>query len=393
MKMRMITASLAMLGSVAASLVVGQAAHADTTICEKYGATTIQGGKYVVINNNWGDDTQQCINVTSTGFRVTQASHNRPQNGAPGSYPAVYAGCHYANCSNGSGLPLQASNSQFNTVQTSVSMSYPGSGVYDAAYDIWFDPTPRRDGQNTGAEIMVWLNHTGSVQPVGSRVGTVNLAGGTWDVWFGNVGWNVISYVRTSSTSSINFAVRTFYDDVVNRGYGQRSWYLTSVQAGFEPWVGGTGLAVNNFSYSIGGTVPNPTPSPTLGTGGAIRGVGSGRCLDVTGGSATNGAQAQIWDCNGQANQQWTPTGSGELRVFGNKCLDVNGRGTADGTTVIIWDCSGQNNQQWRFNSDGTITAVGANKCLDVPNNATANGTKLAIWTCNGGSNQRWTRG
>ncbi|MEU6412270.1 cellulose binding domain-containing protein [Microbispora sp. NPDC046933] len=273
MKMRMITAGLVMLGSVAASLVVGQAAHADTTICEKYGSTTIQGGKYVVINNNWGDDTQQCINVTSTGFSVTQASHNKPQNGAPGSYPAVYAGCHYANCSSGSGLPLQVSNSQFNSVQTSVSMTYPGSGVYDAAYDIWFDPTPRKDGQNTGAELMVWLNHTGSIQPVGSKVGTVNLAGATWDVWYGNSGWNVVSYVRTSPTNSISFAVRTFFDDMVNRGYGQRSWYLTSVQAGFEPWVGGTGLAVNNFSYSIGGTVPtdpspSPTVSPTPGNGG-----------------------------------------------------------------------------------------------------------------------------
>ncbi|MEW9534583.1 lectin [Microbispora sp. NPDC049125] len=139
-------------------------------------------------------------------------------------------------------------------------------------------------------------------------------------------------------------------------------------------------------------TSPSPSASPSPGTGGAIRGVGSGRCLDVTGGSATNGAQAQIYDCNGQANQQWTSTSASELRVFGNKCLDVNGAGTANGSTVIIWDCNGQNNQKWRFNSDGSITAVGANKCLDVPNNATANGTKLAIWTCNGGANQRWTR-
>ncbi|MGI5153968.1 GH12 family glycosyl hydrolase domain-containing protein [Microbispora sp. CA-102843] len=278
MRMRMITAGLAMLGSVAASLVVGQAAHADTAICEKYGSTTIQG-KYVVMNNNWGDDTQQCINVTSTGFSVTQASHNKAQNGAPGAYPAVYAGCHYANCSSGSGLPLQVSNSQFNTVQTSVSMTYPGSGVYDAAYDIWFDPTARKDGQNTGAELMVWLNHTGSIQPVGSKVGTVNLAGATWDVWYGNSGWNVVSYVRTSPTNSLSFAVRTFFDDMVSRGYGQRSWYLTSVQAGFEPWVGGTGLAVNNFSYSIGGTVPtDPSPSPTASHSPTPPPSGNGAC-------------------------------------------------------------------------------------------------------------------
>ncbi|MFI9847331.1 ThuA domain-containing protein [Nonomuraea sp. NPDC051941] len=128
----------------------------------------------------------------------------------------------------------------------------------------------------------------------------------------------------------------------------------------------------------------------TPGSTGAFKGVGSGRCLDVSGASQANGAQAQIWDCNGQSNQQWTSTAAGELRVYGGKCLDVSGAGTADGASVIIWDCNGQNNQKWRLNADGTITAVGANKCLDV--NGTANGTKMRIWTCTGGTNQRWTR-
>ncbi|MEV1249915.1 ThuA domain-containing protein [Nonomuraea sp. NPDC049750] len=127
----------------------------------------------------------------------------------------------------------------------------------------------------------------------------------------------------------------------------------------------------------------------TPGGSGTLKGVGSGRCLDVSG--TANGAQAQLWDCNGQSNQQWTSTAAGELRASGGKCLDVNGAGTADGTAVIIWDCNGQNNQKWRLNADGTVTAVGANKCLDV--SGTANGTKARIWTCTGGTNQRWTRG
>ncbi|MEV0231802.1 ThuA domain-containing protein [Nonomuraea sp. NPDC050786] len=130
--------------------------------------------------------------------------------------------------------------------------------------------------------------------------------------------------------------------------------------------------------------------TPPTDSTSAIKGVGSGRCLDVSGASQSNGAQAQIWDCNGQNNQKWTSTAATELRVYGGKCLDVNGAGTADGTGVIIWDCNGQNNQKWRINADGTITAVGANKCLEV--SGTANGTKARIWTCNGGSNQRWSR-
>ncbi|MFF0311185.1 RICIN domain-containing protein [Streptosporangium sp. NPDC004379] len=154
----------------------------------------------------------------------------------------------------------------------------------------------------------------------------------------------------------------------------------------------------NFFTQLGGGPTPDPTITPTATptvdppAGGALKGAGSGRCLDVSGASQSNGAQVQIWDCNGQANQQWTTTGTGELRVYGGKCLDVTGAGTADGTAVTIWDCNGQNNQKWRLNTDGSITAVGANKCLDVSGYGTANGTKVHIWTCHGGTNQKWTR-
>ncbi|MBW8801642.1 MAG: RICIN domain-containing protein [Streptomyces sp.] len=41
-------------------------------------------------------------------------------------------------------------------------------------------------------------------------------------------------------------------------------------------------------------------------TSGALRGVGSGRCLDVPGASQTDGTYTQIWDCNGAGNQKWT---------------------------------------------------------------------------------------
>ncbi|GGO22958.1 alpha-galactosidase [Microbispora rosea subsp. aerata] len=141
-----------------------------------------------------------------------------------------------------------------------------------------------------------------------------------------------------------------------------------------------------------GGGLVSPSATPTPSGTSTLKGVGSGRCLDVTEASQANGTEVVIWDCHGRANQQWTYTSAGELRVYGNKCLDVYNRGTADGTSVIIWDCNGQDNQKWRFNPDGTITAVGADKCLDVANYGTANGSKVHIWTCHGGTNQRWTR-
>jgi hypothetical protein len=261
--MSRLKASLAALALVAgAGLAVGTAAPASAaTICEQFGSAVV--GNYIVQNNRWGTSATQCINTTSNGFQITQSGANNPTNGAPAAYPSMLYGVHYTLKTPNTILPLAVSNSAFSGISTSVSMSYPSSGVWDAAYDVWFDPTPRTDGQNTGAELMVWLNHQGSIQPVGSKVGSFSGANGTWDVWFGNIGWNVVSYVRTQGTGSLSFNVSTFYNDMLNRGYAQRSWYLTSIQAGFEPWVGGAGLAVNSFSVSTGGQPPQTTTTTT----------------------------------------------------------------------------------------------------------------------------------
>ncbi|WP_330309772.1 MULTISPECIES: non-reducing end alpha-L-arabinofuranosidase family hydrolase [unclassified Streptomyces] len=122
-----------------------------------------------------------------------------------------------------------------------------------------------------------------------------------------------------------------------------------------------------------------------------LRSVDSGRCLDVSGFSQTDGANVQIWDCHGGINQRWTLTDSNQLTVYGNKCLDVRGGATAAGTPVQIWTCTGSDNQQWRVNPDGTIVGVRSGLCLDVSGWGKANGTAVQIWSCHGGANQKWT--
>ncbi|MFG2575711.1 non-reducing end alpha-L-arabinofuranosidase family hydrolase [Streptomyces sp. NPDC048481] len=126
-------------------------------------------------------------------------------------------------------------------------------------------------------------------------------------------------------------------------------------------------------------------------TSGALRGAGSGRCLDVSGASQTDGTNVQIWDCYGGTNQQWTLTDANQLTVFGNKCLDVPGHATTAGTRPVIWSCNGGTNQQWRVNPDGTVVAVESGLCLDVSGGATANGTAVRLWNCTGGAGQKWS--
>ncbi|MGW0425465.1 non-reducing end alpha-L-arabinofuranosidase family hydrolase, partial [Streptomyces sp. NPDC003015] len=122
-----------------------------------------------------------------------------------------------------------------------------------------------------------------------------------------------------------------------------------------------------------------------------VRGVDSGRCLDVAGFSQTDGANVQIWDCHGGINQQWTLTDSSQLTVYGNKCLDVRGGATTSGTPVQIWTCTGSDNQRWRVNPDGTIVGVRSGLCLEASGWGKANGTEVRLWSCQGGANQKWT--
>ncbi|MFH8413976.1 non-reducing end alpha-L-arabinofuranosidase family hydrolase [Streptomyces collinus] len=134
--------------------------------------------------------------------------------------------------------------------------------------------------------------------------------------------------------------------------------------------------------------VANPAQASTTS---AVRGVASGRCLDVPGAGQTDGTNVQIWDCTGGTNQRWTLTDNNQLTVYGNKCLDVPNHATTAGTRPVIWSCNGGTNQQWRANADGTIVAVESGLCLDVSGGATANGTAVQLWNCNGGNNQKWT--
>lgn len=147
--------------------------------------------------------------------------------------------------------------------------------------------------------------------------------------------------------------------------------------------------AYTSVLNALNAASPGPTPTPSPGSA-PIKGVASGRCLDVPGSSTTDGTQVQLWDCNNRTNQQWTYTSQGELRVYGDKCLDA--AGTANGAKVQIYSCWGGDNQKWRLGSDGSIVGVQSGLCLDAAANGTVNGTLIQLYSCWNGSNQHWTR-
>jgi len=175
---------------------------------------------------------------------------------------------------------------------------------------------------------------------------------------------------------------------------GASSYTLTDL------WTGATSATSGPISASVPahGTVMVRVSGGSTGpvTSGEIHAVGAGKCLDVPGSSTAAGTQADIWTCNGGANQIWTRASAGQLTVYAGSsqmCLDAYNNQTVPGTKVEIWSCNGGANQQWSLNANGTITGVQSGLCLDVTGASTANGALAELWTCNGQSNQQWSLG
>ncbi len=236
------------------------ASAAAKPLC-KLQTLSVDSSAYTVENNEWGSSAPECISAAGGGFTVANSAIANSTYGAPGGYTAMYRGCHFGACTRGSGFPIQVSDIRPGRVTTSWSTSQPGgSSDYDVAYDIWFNQTPTTKGQPNGAELMIWLNHNGPVQPFGSKIASnASIGGRGYDVWFGKQAWNTISYTMTSGTTSVsNLDLQPLIADAVSRGYISPSWYLIDVEAGFEIWHGGTGLATRSFSVTVAG---HPAPS------------------------------------------------------------------------------------------------------------------------------------
>ncbi|NJC66093.1 glycosyl hydrolase family 5 [Planosporangium flavigriseum] len=355
------TASLAVSDTETAA---GGTPHTDTKICDKTETATIRD-QYVVMNNVWGADSGQCINVTDQGFKVT-ADHSKRTDGAPASYPAVYFGCHYTNCSHGTNLPIQVG--KIHNATSSVSYSYPTSGAYDAAYDIWLDPTPKEDGVNQ-QELMIWFNHQGGVQPVGTKTGTATIGGRTWEVWSGNNGMNdVVSYVASAPIKSWNFSVLDFIKDIKKHSKVTDSWYLTSIQAGFEPWQGGTGLALNSFHASVngvGGGAKPPAPQSCRVTY-APKSWNDGFTATVT---IANSSKTAIhgWKLtfpfagDQKVTKSWTSTVSQNGRTVTVANAPYNGSIAANGSVSFVLEGThtGADASPTAFNLNGTACTAG----------------------------------
>jgi xyloglucan-specific endo-beta-1,4-glucanase len=195
-------------------------------------------GTYTVQNDEWGLSSDpsggQKIWPNGSGWYASMTWNYT--NGSVKAYPSIVAGWNFGGAWTPSpdGFPVKVNVND--PLPTSTSWYTTGTFTnYDVAYDVFFSPSS--DPSSPSAELMVWIGGSGDT-PAGSQIASnVTLGGmpGTWNVWSGNVGWPVYSFVRTQGVNSFSGNLQPFvYYLAYAHSYIPQSWFILDMQFGCE---------------------------------------------------------------------------------------------------------------------------------------------------------------
>lgn len=215
--------------------------------CATTGSTN--SGGYTYFNNIWGSGPgPQCIWTTTTNKWGVAANH-----------PTTSNIKSYANISS---FPQKAINA-INSYTSAFDVTVPSSGSWETTYDIFVKnnttPPPAQS-----IEVMLWMNKNGPVQPIAAVTGSsgpvadqtnVSVGGHTWNVYSGNSGGDIVTFVRTSNTNSGSVNIKDILTWLTGNhtanGVFTSSWTLDLVQFGFEITSDGSTQAFVTNSYSV----------------------------------------------------------------------------------------------------------------------------------------------
>ncbi|MER6784971.1 hypothetical protein ABT330_10100 [Streptomyces sp. NPDC000658] len=228
---RIIMATLAPALALGATvgLASAPASAAVWNSCDQWGNTSLNG--YTLYNNIWGSGAgSQCIWANSGTNWGVWANH--PNTGGIKSYPD-------------SKKVINKSITSLGSLSSSYNVTVPSSGAYNTSYDIW-DTAHRY-------EIMLWVNKTGAVGPLGSAQGNVTLGGHSWTVYKGSNGANaVFSFIRTSNSTSgtVNILPILKWIKDTKGWFGNET--IGDLQFGYEitSSSGGLNFTTNNLTVS-----------------------------------------------------------------------------------------------------------------------------------------------
>jgi hypothetical protein len=208
------------------------------------------GENFIIRNDNYGGQPE-CISNTDArpNFTVTQSSA-KSADGRPVAFPFMFLGCSWGLCSPHSGLPARAS--ALHDPLTTWDTSLQAGGIWDATYDIWFNKTPNAAGQATGGELMIWINSHGLPAPgPGTPIVWADHASWyltSWITHHAGIAWRLIQFRPVRPVSRVSGLGLSAFIGQAESHRWIRPWYwMLNIEAGFEIWRGGLGLATNWF--------------------------------------------------------------------------------------------------------------------------------------------------
>ena len=213
------------LVAAAAALVVGSSAASAAVWTSSAQYASWSNGGYILYNDVWG----------SGAGPQTIWANSYSNWGVYSDQPATNGVKSYPNVSRSIGQPV----SSLGSVTSSFNVSVPGSGAFEAAYDIW---------ANGGAdEIMLWT-YTQNVGPLGTLQATASVGGSTWRIYRGSNGSNpVFSFVRTSNERAGSVDIKAVFNWLSSAGWLTGAT-LSTVQFGWE--ISSTNNATEDFTVN-----------------------------------------------------------------------------------------------------------------------------------------------
>ncbi|MGA2352782.1 MAG: hypothetical protein ABSF70_20285 [Terracidiphilus sp.] len=207
--------------------------------CSQYGTYT--SGIYNVYTDEWGASSGQCLYVNSPSSWYSVSNFT---GGGIKAYPDTEFSV--------GNVALTA----LAAVNTSFSVTVPSGADYDVAYDLW--------SNNNVDEVMIWEKWN-SNGPLSSKYGcsgypatacpiatNVSINGGSYNVYQGNNGHNVISFMRNTQRTSGSENVLLFMNWCASEGKLTSKTFSTA-DFGIEitSTSGSQTFTLNSYSSSI----------------------------------------------------------------------------------------------------------------------------------------------
>ncbi len=239
--------------------VLAGAANAQTIVkesTEDWARITVPGTNCVLANNIWDRK------VTPNGFKQSVFLENRDGKflpgwrwNAPGERSAVLSMPEIICGDKPWDTPLRL-RSEFpfraggKRLQASFDIDLKAEGRYNMAFSLWAVSKLPAVKQTISHEIMIW-NADGGVPPIGEKIGSLEVAGTVFDIYFepkqgiitgpDPFTWTLVSFVARKKllTGSLDFGI--FITELLKRGILTHDLFLTNLELGTEV-SDGTGI-------------------------------------------------------------------------------------------------------------------------------------------------------